>query len=52
MPTKLKKLKKTKKVKKPTHRITFNEFSDMMLGFTDEEFNLVSDWLSNLRKKP
>lgn len=47
-----KKIKKVKKAKKPTHNITFNEFCEMMSGFTDEEFNLVYDWLSTRHKKP
>ena len=47
-----KKIKNVKKAKKPIHNITFNEFCEMMSGFTDEEFNLVYDWLSNRHKKP
>lgn len=47
-----KKAKEIKKIKKAPNRITFNEFREMVSGFTDEEFNLVYDWLSNLHKKP
>ena len=46
------KVKKTKKPTKATNDITFNEFKEMIDGFTDDEFNLVYDWLSTLRKMP
>lgn len=46
------KVKKQKSPKKSTNNITFNEFKEMIEGFTDDEFNLVYDWLSTLRKKP
>lgn len=53
-----KKFKKNQKTKKPNktinknNKISFEEFKSIVSGLTDEELNLVSDWLSDRQQKP
>ncbi len=50
--------KKFKKIKKPDNttnkkknKLSFEEFKDIVSGLTDEELNLVGDWLSDRQQK-
>ena len=43
---------KIKRFKNTKPKLTLHELIEMVKGFSDEDFNLVYDWLLNLRKKP
>lgn len=49
-----KNFKKSKKAKKPDNKkskISYQEFKRIVSGLTDEELNLVGDWLLNRQQK-
>lgn len=52
MHKKMKKLKNPNNTTKKTNNISFKEFKKIVSGLTDDELNLVGDWLSNRQQKP
>lgn len=49
MPSKkYKKLKQPNTEKPRNNSLTYDELEEMMSGLTEEEINLLSDWLSSL----
>lgn len=52
MKKKIKDVKRIKESEKATAPISYGEFKEMMSGLTDDELNLVSDWLLDRQQKP
>lgn len=52
MKKKIRNVKKIKKINNISVPISYEDFKEMVEGLTDDELDIISDWLSSLPQKP